>query len=316
MLKVDGLALLTENCSNYCFSSKNTLMFEMKIIKNAKMKKVYSLFVALATTASVYAQTTITQWDFDDGTTDATTGSGTAAILVASSTPTFPSGNPSSGKSWRVSGFPSQGSDSGTAGFRFATSTEGYTGITVSMDMTGTNAGSKYFQMQYTVDGSEWDDVGTLISIEATSVSGWTSINNMIPVKANNSVNFALRVVSVFDPENNDRYTAIGSSSNYTAGGAIRVDNVTISGIGNTLSVSDMRTEKSNFIKNSFIKNEGITFGVQVENIKIYNMVGQIVKEASVKENETLDISELQKGNYFVIGIVNNQQVSQKILKD
>lgn len=316
MLKVDGLALLTENCSNYCFSSKNTHKFEIKIIKNTKMKKVYSLFVALAATMAVCAQTTIAQWDFDGGTSAATIGSGAAAILVASSNPTFPSGNPSSGKSWRVSGFPSQGSDPGTAGFRFATSTEGYTGITVSMDMTGTNTGSKYFQMQYTVDGSEWDDVGTLISIGATSVSGWTSINRTIPVKANNSVNFAFRVVSVFDPENNDRYTAIGSSSNYTAGGAIRVDNVTISGIAITLSVADIRTEKSNFIKNSFIKNEEITFGVHVKNIKIYNMFGQIVKEASVQENETLNISDLQKGNYFVTGMVNNQPVSQKILKD
>jgi predicted aspartyl protease len=45
-------------------------------------------------------------------------------------------------------------------------------------------------------------------------------------------------------------------------------------------------------------------------------MLGQIVKTASVKENESVSVAELQKGNYIVTGTVNNKPVSQKILKD
>jgi hypothetical protein len=35
-----------------------------------------------------------------------------------------------------------------------------------------------------------------------------------------------------------------------------------------------------------------------------------------VKNGATLNVAELQKGNYIVTGTVNNQPVSQKILKD
>ena len=83
-----------------------------------------------------------------------------------------------------------------------------------------------------------------------------------------------------------------------------------------TLAVSDLSKVKGSFVKNTFVKNEGITFGAQAKDVKVYNMFGQVVKTASVKENETLNVAELAKGNYIVTGTVNNQPVSQKILKD
>lgn len=83
-----------------------------------------------------------------------------------------------------------------------------------------------------------------------------------------------------------------------------------------TLAVGDTAKVKGNFVKNTFVKNNEITFGAQAKDVKVYNMFGQIVKSASVKENETLNVSELAKGNYIVTGTVNNQPVSQKILKD
>lgn len=280
------------------------------------MKKIYSLFIALATTTVVFAQTTITQWNFDGSSNTASTGSGTATVLVASGAPSFPVGNPNSGKSWSTSGFPAQGSGSGTAGFRFAINTTGYTGITVSLDIAGSNTGSKYFQMQYTSNGTTWTNVGNATEIGSTSTSTWVTMNNTIPAAANNNANFAVRVVSVFDPANNNAYTAIGSGSSYAVGGTARVDNVTISGVSSTLGVSDINNLKSIFVKNTFVKNNVISFGAQAKDVKVYNMYGQVVKTASVKENETLNVAELQKGNYIVTGIVNNEPVSQKILKD
>jgi len=86
--------------------------------------------------------------------------------------------------------------------------------------------------------------------------------------------------------------------------------------MGGVLAVSDINKSKSNFVKNTFVKDEEITFGADVKDIKVYTMTGQVVKTASVKANETLNVAELQKGNYIVTGTVNNQPVSQKILKD
>lgn len=83
-----------------------------------------------------------------------------------------------------------------------------------------------------------------------------------------------------------------------------------------SLATADFAKVKGSFVKNTFVKNEGITFGSQAKDVKVYNMFGQVVKTASVKENETLNVAELAKGNYIITGTVNNQPVSQKILKD
>jgi len=84
------------------------------------------------------------------------------------------------------------------------------------------------------------------------------------------------------------------------------------------LAVNDLQnsTPKYKFVQNTFVKNEEITFGADVKEVKIYSLNGQLVKTASVKGGTTLNIAELQKGNYIVTGMINNQPISQKILKD
>ncbi|MBO6185390.1 MAG: lamin tail domain-containing protein [Chryseobacterium sp.] len=85
-----------------------------------------------------------------------------------------------------------------------------------------------------------------------------------------------------------------------------------------TLAVNDVAnlSKKSMFIKNSLVKNDEIIFGAEVKDIKVYTLSGQLVKSASVKNGVSLNVAELQKGNYIVTGLVDNQPVSQKILKD
>jgi hypothetical protein len=83
-----------------------------------------------------------------------------------------------------------------------------------------------------------------------------------------------------------------------------------------TLAIGEVLPSKYRMIKNTFVKNEEITFGADVKDVKIYTLTGQIVKTASVKDGATLNVAELAKGNYIVTGTVNNQPVSQKILKD
>lgn len=83
-----------------------------------------------------------------------------------------------------------------------------------------------------------------------------------------------------------------------------------------SLAVSDFNKTKSNFVKNTFVKNDEITFGADAKDVKVYTLTGQLVKTASVKANGTLNVADLAEGNYIVTGTVNNQAVSQKILKN
>lgn len=85
-----------------------------------------------------------------------------------------------------------------------------------------------------------------------------------------------------------------------------------------TLAVADVNLQSVafNFIKNSFVTDNEIIFSRNVRNVKIYNSLGAVVKMSSQKDSTAMDISDLASGNYIVTGTVNNQQVSQKILKD
>ncbi|SDM36251.1 lamin tail domain-containing protein [Chryseobacterium taihuense] len=85
-----------------------------------------------------------------------------------------------------------------------------------------------------------------------------------------------------------------------------------------TLAVNDLQNSmhKYKFVQNTFVKNDEIVFGTEVKDIKVYTLSGQLVKTSSVRNNLSLNVAELQKGNYIVTGMVNNQPVSQKIIKD
>jgi hypothetical protein len=111
---------------------------------------------------------------------------------------------------------------------------------------------------------------------------------------------------------------AIRQGGNATSGtGNISIDNLVAKVYSPTLAVSEFKNGKSgSFVKNSFVKNGEITFGADVKDVKVFNMYGQVVKTASVKQNGAVNVAELTKGNYIVTGTVNNQPVSQKILKD
>lgn len=107
------------------------------------------------------------------------------------------------------------------------------------------------------------------------------------------------------------------NGADFTLAAATPINSTNAQNPCGTLGVSDVTSIKSlNFVKNTFVKNNEITFGTDAKDVKIFNMFGQLVKEASVKQNGTVNVAELAKGNYIVTGTVNNAAVSQKILKD
>lgn len=107
------------------------------------------------------------------------------------------------------------------------------------------------------------------------------------------------------------------NAADFTLLAAAPVNSTNAQNACGSLGVSDVKSLKSlNFVKNTFVKNNEITFGADAKDVKIFNMFGQLVKETSVKANGTVNVAELTKGNYIVTGTVNNEAVSQKILKD
>lgn len=85
---------------------------------------------------------------------------------------------------------------------------------------------------------------------------------------------------------------------------------------GSTLEVGDVNGSNSVFIKNTLVKNNEIIFGSHVQSIQIYSMSGQLVKTSNVKGSAKVNVADLPKGNYIVIGTVNDRKVTERIIKD
>ncbi|HEY9173205.1 MAG TPA: PEP-CTERM sorting domain-containing protein [Verrucomicrobiae bacterium] len=232
------------------------------------MNKVhYSLSALLAVAVTASAQT-ITLWNFNTldgnsttGTTAPAIGIGTASLL-GGTTATFASGNAGTGSSdpetstddtaWNVSAFPGVTSGSGTAGALFATSTVGYGKIAVSFDLRTSNTSSRYWQFQYTTDGSLFTPFGgnTVNGVDHVFTSaggdmwnnGWTVDLSSVAAVDNNP-NFAFRVVSIFSPVGftqtttpsatygpNEAYRAANTDDRaYATSGTARFDMVAVS---------------------------------------------------------------------------------------
>lgn len=98
-------------------------------------------------------------------------------------------------------------------------------------------------------------------------------------------------------------------------GGATSFDNFKlVEGDASNLSVATFAKEKPVFVKNTFV-NDNILAFANGGDVKIFNQNGQVVKAAKVETNSTLNISSLPAGVYIVVGVVNGEKVSQKIIK-
>ena len=173
----------------------------------------------------------------------------------------------------------------------FGTGTNANPGFAMQASNVKVALVSNSVQISTPTDSNVLDFVGT------GSANQWEGTNAVLAMSNTTS---ASRTNGV-DTNNNNVDFTIGAPTPQNSG---------------SLAVSDFNKSKSNFIKNTFVKNEEITFGADVKDVKIYTLTGQVVKTASVKDGASLNVAELAKGNYIVTGTVNNQPVSQKILKD
>lgn len=83
--------------------------------------------------------------------------------------------------------------------------------------------------------------------------------------------------------------------------------------VAGTLAVADASKSSVKLAKTTFVTEE-IVFGANAA-VSLVNMNGQVVKTASVKENDRMNVANLAKGTYILTGVVNGEKVSQKIVK-
>jgi hypothetical protein len=196
---------------------------------------------------------TITQWNFDASAVSPSTGSGTAN-LVGGTTATFAAGN-GGGFAWNTTTYAAQSAGSGTRGVEFFASTAGYENITISYDHRASGTGSRWAQIEYTVNGgTSWtvaQNNGGGISPHDTFYSFSFDLSAITAV--DNVAGFGVRITSIFAPVAFDQNATLGDfaadsayqranaqsgfdpgsgvgTGDYGAAGTWRFDNFTISG--------------------------------------------------------------------------------------
>jgi len=209
---------------------------------------VLALALAAGATLALPAQAlTITQWNFNSvlpdsststGSLTPSTGAGTALTLGVTSA--FGSGSANGGSSdpvtlddsgWQTTGYAAQGLGNKTRGVEFKVSTLGMQDIVISYDLRHSNTSSRYEQVQYTLDGTNFIDIANFSGNNGDAWFNGRTVDLSAISGADNNASFGFRVVASFAPGTNS-YTA--SSGTYATGGTWRFDMATVSGVAVT----------------------------------------------------------------------------------
>ncbi len=189
----------------------------------------------------------IAQWNFNSVTPDANTttgrttpsiGTGTAS-LVGGATATFATGDTvldpagsTDNSGWNTATYPTQGTGSKTRGAQFNMSTAGKQNITISWSSQSSATGSKYGQLQYSTNGTDFIDFSTAFTNGTSFTPKTNSLASISSV--NDNPNFAIRLVSAFQSAaaqgGTNGYEPADPTKIYGSAGTMRYDIVTISG--------------------------------------------------------------------------------------
>ncbi|KQT16387.1 hypothetical protein ASG31_12790 [Chryseobacterium sp. Leaf404] len=246
------------------------------------MKKIYSLFAAVIISAAFNAQTTVNFVWANQGFANAalvTTGNidaNLSYVAAQNSSATAPAYY-NSGSTFRMYS-DATGGDGNSLTITPSTGNT-ITSLTINAVATYTPP------VQYSINGGAYQ--AATLSGNTYTISGITA-----------GTSIAIR--------NN----VVGSNTQ------LRMTSLDVTYTSGSLAVADFKKLTPNFIKNTLVKNNEIVFGSDVRDIKVYTLSGAIVKTGDVKNGSALNVAELAKGNYIVTGIVNNEPISQKILKD
>ena len=208
------------------------------------MKLISPLVVTTALIALTHAASgaVVTQWTFNSSNAALTLtpyiGTGTATYVggTAANTTGIATGwvddttavSPVVNNRWTMTTFPAASAASGTAGAQFAVSTAGFENVIISFGLRNSNTSSKYAQLQYSTNGTDFTNFGEVITGTGDLFTSVSRDLSSLTTTDNNS-SFAFRVVSVFAP-GTSAYAAAKSTSAYGVGGTYGFDLVTVNG--------------------------------------------------------------------------------------
>ncbi|MFZ4930263.1 T9SS type A sorting domain-containing protein [Chryseobacterium sp. Mn2064] len=266
------------------------------------MKKLYSFMATALLAVSTFAQTTIFSENLGAGgngvAITAYTGWQNNAPIVYSGTSDVRNTNASSGYAGA--------SGSGNILFNASSDTfiingidtSAYSDIQLSFGhFKNSNATSTELVVAVSTDGSNWTPLTYTRASGTGTANSWVLINptGTIPATSNLYIKFD---TSAFPGTNPPQ---------------MRIDDIKVTGTAATLGTANVNKAKSVFVKNTIVNND-IVFGAKSD-VKIFNIAGQVVKSASVSENQSLNVSDLKEGTYIVTGTVNGTLISEKVIK-
>jgi len=112
-------------------------------------------------------------------------------------------------------------------------STVGYQNIVMNWDHYNSASASRYWRVQYTVDGENFIDYIGITNTTVTAFRPFSVDFASIP-EANDNPNFGVRIVSEFEVtstgEGEARYVAVAEGSGYSPAGTLWLDSVSFSG--------------------------------------------------------------------------------------
>lgn len=188
--------------------------------------------------------------------------------------------------------------------------------VTTGDNVTGTSIGFDSSNTRNVKANSGAGGVGTVTYTVRSYFTGGTAANRVIQVYVNGTMydSYALDAMGTNYTRTLTANVSGDVSIEFRSTGTrqIVIDDISWTAAG-SLGTAEVKGKTNNFIKNTSVDNE-IYFGTKAD-IKIFNVNGQVVKTGSVSENGSLNIASLQKGIYFVTGIINGKAVSEKIIK-
>lgn len=148
--------------------------------------------------------------------------------LVGGTTATFASGasNASTDKAYNTTKYPAASGANQSAGISFAASTAGYKSLTISWDDKRSNTAANSEVFQYSTDGVNFTTFGSVIKASNTNFAHH-SVDLSSIAGVNNDTSFAFRILAAYDTTG----AYVGTVGNYSTGGTIRFDNVSITGV-------------------------------------------------------------------------------------
>ncbi|MDR2237717.1 MAG: T9SS type A sorting domain-containing protein [Chryseobacterium sp.] len=250
------------------------------------MKKFYSLVAAAVFAVSAFAQTTILDAPFNDLNGDGGNDGVWSGNVGIGSLNTYTS----AGWAFASSGGARQCIKSGSGGAAGSVTTPVLAGLSGNATLT-------FRAAAYGTDN-------TNLSVTITGGGSLSGTSTFTLTKST----FSTYTVNIMSGTSSTKIKFASSGSNRR----FFIDDIKVVTQA-TLAVNDSKVQYKNFIKNTSVTKE-IYFGEKAE-VKIYNTNGQLVKSASVAENGSLNVEDLQTGIYVVTGNVNGKAVSEKVIK-